>query len=203
VFLQQNFQITKLTVVFVLVLGMMFLVPVITGKALGETLAQVFRTNVDFTGKTYYLDAGVFVNSPPSDAFNNDKVYWSTTGTGFYGDEKGYVQYHVQDKNKNDLGTVTFEFSNPAKGTNTCSVRGSPGIATKCSITQGVHATLNYCVWYNSAGPTNCPVATSHSVLEKKPISSVQTPSSGKIGLLHNQSPISQSGSGSHNLQSK
>jgi hypothetical protein len=194
VFVQHKRQTAEITVAFVIIVGMMFLVPAITGRALGETLAQVFRTNVDFTGKTYYLDAGSFVNSPPPDAFNDNKVYWSTMGGLIWGDEKGYVQYHVLTKDKKDLGTVTFQFSNPAKGANTCSVHASSGdVATKCSISQGGYSTVNYCVWYNSPGPTNCPVATSHFV-EKKPISYVHTPSSGKTVLPHHQSHLSQSG---------
>ena len=42
VFLQQNFQIAKLTVVFILVLGMMVLVPGITGKHWEKPLHKFF-----------------------------------------------------------------------------------------------------------------------------------------------------------------
>ena len=148
-------QTTELTVTFVLV-GMIFLVPAITQSALGATGFNVYRTNVDLTKLSYYLDAGVFNEPPPKEVFGNVDVWFNTQGSGFYGDEKGYVQYHVLDKDKKDLGTVTIEFSNPAKGANTCSAKSSQGIGTKCTISQAVSATVNWCVWYNSPESTKC-----------------------------------------------
>ena len=102
-------QTTELTVTFVFV-GMIFLVPAITQSALGATGFNVYRTNVDLTKLSYYLDAGVFNEPPPKEVFGNVDVWFNTQGSGFYGDEKGYVQYHVLNKDKKDLGQLQLNF---------------------------------------------------------------------------------------------
>jgi hypothetical protein len=147
---------------------------------------------------------------PPQDGLKDNKVEWATTGVGqppwyIYGDEKGYVQYNAQTKDGRPIGTVTFHFSNPTKGTNTCNVVATSSnpalgeIASKCRISQSsitwvpayIPIPLSsadaafYCIWYNSPGPTNCPIPPSHTVLEKKPTSYVHTTPSGKMVLPH------------------
>jgi hypothetical protein len=176
--------------------------PSVTGPAFmlklcpADIHATISRTNTDFTNMSYHLDDGTFGDKgyPPKNAFNKDPVDWYTRGE-HYGPVKGYVQYDVQTKDKKPLGTVRFYFSNPTPACSIVATSSDPKlgeIAHACGITQGAStsgAYVDYCVWYNSPGPTNCKATgISHTVLEKKPNPYVHTPSSGKTVLPHHQS---------------
>lgn len=130
-------QTAVLSVVFVLV-GMMFLVPAITEKALARTEAVAYPPAFSsFFNVRTHLDAGKFIQEPPEKSFIPG---WVTAGTGLFGgDEKGYVQYDVKD-----WGTATFYFYNPNSGSNTCNVVADPKLQAKCSITQGNFAQATY-----------------------------------------------------------
>ncbi len=202
-------QTTELTVVFVLV-GMMFLVPAITEKALAITYAftdldgpHFYDTDIPFTNLRWHLDAGKFdevPHFPTSGPPVQGGLTWTTEGTGIFGgDEKGYVQVdvsrpHLWASQPKVLGTVTFHFSNPLSGTNTCSVdTPSPEIAVGCIIpTHGSQVELHYCVLWTPPTlppPKSCtPPTQGHTIFEKKPNSYVHTSPSGKMILPHYQS---------------
>jgi len=132
-------QTTELSLVFVLG-GMMFLVPVITEKALALTDAAAYAPAfTDFSNLRTHLDDGKFVFGP---TLSGDRkiIFWTTTGTGIFGgDETGYVQADVTG-----YGIVTFYFSNPASGRNTCSIVAPITLQTECTITQGISAYAKY-----------------------------------------------------------
>jgi len=119
---------------------------------------------------------------------------WTTVGSGIIGgDEKGYVQYdvlspiHGREELPSVLGTVTFRWSNPLSGTNTCSIDKPPqDIAVGCTIPpHGSEVYVDYCVDYNPTSST-CKAEPYNpgKVLEKKPL---HTYPSGKMVLPHHQ----------------
>ena len=147
-------QITVFTMGFVLV-GMMFLIPAITEKALGYTEATV----IDYPKYRIYdnpqaccyshLSDGQFsvkwhnyyCNPTCSPTVRDGYLIWATMEAGTLGgSEKGYIQASI--KSGSDTGIVTFVFSNPASGTNTCDIAIVDGPLKKilephCSIDQG------------------------------------------------------------------
>ncbi len=181
-FVQYQRQTTKLTIAFVLIVGMMFLVPVITGKALALTISRVFRTNVYLFNGSYKLDAGMFLYGyvrnpvPPPEAYHNDTlVGWWTAGSNFPlipGAKKGSVKYDVYtaEYNTHHLGTVYFYFSNPANGQNTCSVVTEPPpylaeteIKAKCYIQQTSTVIIPTPLWLIPV-PIQVPIEASFCV---------------------------------------
>ena len=128
---------TKLSVLFVLV-WMIFLVPVLTEKALGITEASAVSGVGNFYFFSSHLDDGKFTYGPEKGP--SSIVSWTTTGTGIFGgDEKGYVKYELPG-----YGIATFYFSNPFSGSNSCGIEAPLVLAAKCSITPGVHAYAHY-----------------------------------------------------------
>jgi hypothetical protein len=132
-------QTTELSLFFVLV-WMMFLVPVITEKALALTDAVAYAPAfTEFSNVRGHMDDGKFVSGP---TLSGDRkiIFWTTAGTGFFGgDEKGYVQADVTG-----YGIVKFDFFNPASGRNTCSVVAPITLQAECTITQGISAYAKY-----------------------------------------------------------
>ena len=117
---------------FVLV-GMMFLVPAITEKAMGETHAQApdygHYQNYDDPKAccSSHLDAGQFGSSEGScypsctPSVYYSYIQWTTKSTGIFGgSETGYVKASI--KQGSGTGIVTFTFSNPISGQNTCGI---------------------------------------------------------------------------------
>lgn len=137
-------QTTVLSVIFVLV-GMMFLFPAISEKALARTSATAYSLSCCiYSNLRAHLDAGKFVFGPtgaPPGPGAGVILSWITAGTGFIGgDEKGFVEADVHDH-----GTVRFYFNNPDSGANTCqTVASDLNLVAKCSITQGADATAKY-----------------------------------------------------------
>jgi len=92
------------------------------------------------------LDAGSFVAGPrppgwPFEPITNELI-WTTIGSGLYGNEKGYVAADVGPSHI----PVSFHFSNPARGSNTCSGERAGPVIVTCTITQGVHANARFTV---------------------------------------------------------
>jgi hypothetical protein len=137
-------QTTVLSVVFVLV-GMMFLVPAITEKALAAIDAFVVVDKillcphlVCFTNIKGHMFEGRFVKAPTG----RTGINWITAGRGLFGGtERGYVTADTAGQR----GPVTLHFFNPAKGTNTCSVE--PSDRGKCTIGQGAIVEARYVVF--------------------------------------------------------
>jgi hypothetical protein len=136
-------QTAVLSAMFVLV-GMMFLVSAITEKAQATIDATASTSSCCFSNVKAHLYAGSFLlgPGPPGNPFGpiKNELRWITKGSGFYGDEKGYV---AADAGPSHV-SVTFHFFYPAKGRNTCGVE--PHYLGRCTITQGVHALARFTV---------------------------------------------------------
>jgi len=124
-------QTTVLSAIFVLV-GMMFLVPVITGKALATVHATASCGNCKLIWSGQDLYKGKWVSEPTKEG---TVVTWSTEGNPQPGDEKGVVTYKIgRDR-------VNLLFDNPLIGTNKCSV--TAGFGT-CTAGSGYNAAFTY-----------------------------------------------------------
>jgi hypothetical protein len=133
---------TELSLVFVLV-GMMFLVPVMTENALGYigASARISYLHVFPTTVRGHMDVGYFASGPTfiRGSYPTDSIIWETRGHGLFGgNEKGYVQADTP------TGLLTFDFSNPLTGLNTCSVVAPIFTTHTCTITQGHIARATY-----------------------------------------------------------
>jgi len=149
-----------LSAIFVLV-GMMFLVPAITGKALGAIHATASgqcgpegQTHpCEFTLVSKHLDecsenkqvrCGVWSTYPSE---SGTVVTWSTQGFFSKGNifaaksglEKGSVTYKVGDGGRERTAVLSFE--NPVIGYNKCSVSGIGG---SCTAGKGMNAKFTY-----------------------------------------------------------
>jgi hypothetical protein len=91
--LKTDYKKQTISVMFLLV-ATMFIVPVITEKALAITSGNAY---LDIEGKFYnvrgHLTAGVFLRpfGYPRILPGGDIITWATGGTGIYGNEGGYV----------------------------------------------------------------------------------------------------------------
>jgi hypothetical protein len=146
-------QTAVLSAIFVLV-GMTFLVPAITGKALGVIHATVSgqcgpegQTHpCEFTLLSKHLDVCGHVSRATKNVIRTTCGNWTSepsksgtlvtwsTGGGF-GDEKGSVTYKVGDE------TAVLSFDNPLIGFNKCSVSGIGG---SCTAGKGYNADFTY-----------------------------------------------------------
>jgi hypothetical protein len=141
-------QTTVLSVIFVLV-GMMILVPAITGKAEAVINATVRlhgeAAKLTWTLLEAHMNLGVFTRQPTQ---KGDQIGWNTRGTDASGhDENGFVKYGT------GAGDITFRFNNPFIGTNTCKMTvENPTLRVDCSITQGNFASLTYNVYHVNGG---------------------------------------------------
>jgi uncharacterized membrane protein YgcG len=141
-------QTTVLSVIFVLV-GMIFLVPAITGKAEAIIRATVLlhgqAAKLTWTLLAAEMIHGAFTERPTQ---KGDQIAWTTHGfiiPPFGGDELGFVKYSTA------AGDVTFLFSNPFTGKNTCKITvENPALHGDCKITQGPTASAFYNVFSNS-----------------------------------------------------
>jgi hypothetical protein len=138
-------QTAVLSAIFVLV-GMMFLVPAITEKA----LAAIHATAKVVCGTTWHgaceltlegktLNEGSRWTSEPTQS--GTVVTWSTAGKPPFGDEKGSVTYNVASKIG---GTAVLTFDNPVLGTNECSDKGN--VYVFCKAGSGQSAEFTYTV---------------------------------------------------------
>jgi hypothetical protein len=144
--------------------GMMFLVPAITGGALGKTTATVKATisgyptlglSADLVEKR--LIEGKWVVEPRC---VNIECTWTTEGSPLGGPEEGYVIYTFTSPPPIHTevplnAKVIFKWHNPRFGTNTCDVVPLSPIThigkfqvNRCHITQGNFATAEYNLYY-------------------------------------------------------
>jgi hypothetical protein len=141
-----NKQTIVLSVMFLLV-ATMFIVPVITEKALASINAGAISFIGPWSNASWDLSAGRFVLPPIAQVVEHQRytLIWVTTGSGLFGggDERGYVAAYT------DHFKFYFDFFNPRKGPNTCEVSpdGYGPIHATCTITQGVHARATYQVF--------------------------------------------------------
>jgi len=131
----------RLVLISVVVVGMIVvLVPGLIEEAEARTKAIVYNYSTFgpfFSNVKGFLDAGKWVETPN---IFGPGLSWITKGSGFFGgDEKGRVLA--------DLGPgrhVTFHWSNPSSGDNTCSVQWTGRVSASCQITQGPIAEVIY-----------------------------------------------------------
>jgi hypothetical protein len=143
---------------FVLVIGMMFLVPAITQKALAGIRAVAegtCRANTDralpcefsFVNKSLNKAAS-WISEPTK---SGTRVTWVTHGEGFF-DEFGYVTYSLVDPGWKDLpkNEVKLYFINPAIGRNSCDVKVLSGLVSgSCHAGSGMNAAFTYTLRVN------------------------------------------------------
>lgn len=134
-----------LSVMFILV-GIVFLVPAMTEKALAAIDAFVVVDKillcghhlVCFTNIKGHMFQGRFLKAPTG----RTGINWITEGSGLFGGtERGYVTADTAG----ERGPVTLHFFNPAKGTNTCSVE--PTGRGSCTIGKGAIVEARYVVF--------------------------------------------------------
>ena len=133
-------QTTVLATIFALV-GMMFLVPAITEKALATVHATAsgvcgppgHTVACQFIWSAEHLDKGKWVSEPTKEG---TFVTWSTVGNPQPGDEKGSVTYKIGED------TAILSFDNPMVGSNKCNVGGS--IGGTCTAGKGYNAAFTY-----------------------------------------------------------
>jgi len=133
--------------VALIVVGMMFLVPTIPGKALASINAVARGTcgtepcSFTLIGKSLFQ--GQWVSQPtPSGTL----IQWSTKGNPVPGNEAGSVTYDVKG-----LGQVIMFFQNPLIGSNSCSIVTQPNTSGQtCKAGSGSNADFTYTLKGNS-----------------------------------------------------
>ncbi len=141
-------QTAVLSVMFVLV-GMIFLVPAITGKAEARINATALlhgqAAKLTWTLLEAKMFLGAFTRQPTQ---KGDQIGWSTRGLSEQGyDENGFVKYGT------GAGDVKFDFNDPFIGKNTCKITvENPALRGDCSITQGNTASAFYNVYPVNGG---------------------------------------------------
>jgi hemolysin type calcium-binding protein len=139
---------TKLAVLFVLVGAMMiFLVPMMIEQVHARTsaIATTCIKCPTFTNVKWQLDVGKWIIEP-NVIGTGHSINWVTVGGGhFGGNERGTVEADVGPN-----GHVTFFWSNPSSGANTCDVRTTGEVDALCSITQNTYAEARYLVTTSS-----------------------------------------------------
>jgi|SRR5215467_3822318 len=140
-------QAAVLSVIFVLV-GMVFLIPAITGKAVATVRGSATATcgpekvECPLVWQADHLVSGWWVNKPSISGLD---VTWRT-GSNAALNEEGSVTYKIgQD---NGERTAILNFDNPAVGFNKCSIGGSilsAGTASNdCKAGKGMDAQFTY-----------------------------------------------------------
>ena len=144
-------QTAVLSAVFVLV-GMVFLVPAITEKALAVIKASATGTcgpegnthPCEFAIYNQHLYSGKWAMVP---RVEGTSVSWETSGNPQPGDEKGWVSVNV-GANPKVATSVRLDFDNPAEGKNTCDL--APRDAGTCNAGIGYTATFTYTLRLNN-----------------------------------------------------
>jgi hypothetical protein len=143
-------QTTVLPTIFILV-GIMFLVPATTEKALAGIHATASGTRGPsgdtkpcvFTWVSQKLDKGQWITEPTK---SGTLVTWATKGeTVVGGSEIGNVVYKVGADHI--AGEARLNFENPMFGSNKCSVEivsGAPNILGNCHAGSGMQASFTY-----------------------------------------------------------
>jgi hypothetical protein len=147
---------TALSAMFVLV-GMMFLVPAITQKALASIHAVAEATcggrphpcEFSFVNKALGgSSTSKWISEPTK---SGTRVTWATTAGGF-GDERGYVTYSIVDPAQPGYPVkrqANLVFDNPQFGRNSCDVKilsGGSGnsFSGSCHAGSGMNAAFTY-----------------------------------------------------------
>jgi hypothetical protein len=146
-------QTTVLAATSFVLVGMMFLVPGITEKALGAvhatakvvcgtTTGSLYQNRCQLTLEGKTLDEGRWISEPTQYGTAHSPVTWSTAGKPPFGDEKGSVTYIVSGPLEQRTAVLTFY--NPVLGINKCDVKGSA--YGYCTAGKGQSAEFTYTV---------------------------------------------------------
>lgn len=125
------------------------------------------------SGTTYTLTLGKWVSEPVTHA---KEINWATRGSTFAGAEAGTVTTYVgQDKGmtKELIGQVSFSFSNPIQGDNTCTTRVISGpLKVNCTMGQGPIAVAKYTISLNSpqSQSSHCDILSNLGGLDQSEI---------------------------------
>ena len=144
-------QIAVLSAMLVLV-GMMFLVPAITEKALAVIHATAKGVcgpegqtrPCEFILGPYHLETGNWISQP---THGGRFVTWSTEGAGLVADEKGSVTYALYPEGSHTrIGIAVLSFENPLVGSNKCGITYEKGENTggDCTAGKGMSAEFTY-----------------------------------------------------------
>ena len=139
-------QATVLTGALILV-GMMFLIPAITDKALGAIDNFVWDySKFKVQCCTYHLQEGQFTTNPTVQ--NEGNIFWSTQGKPVGGLEAGYITATIKFEDK--TASANFGWSNPTLGDNNCVVNIDPPLKgilkLSCYIGGGALTEAFYCI---------------------------------------------------------
>jgi hypothetical protein len=137
---------TAVVAIFALV-GMMFVVPAITGKAMALPSKVVARadgrcgtTPCDLRLITYVLISGFWVITPTQDG---TLVGWNAQAIHGVGNVAGVVTYGIIHDGER-VGTATFTFLNPLVGPNHCTIVTIPSVPGACDKGSGHDAKFFY-----------------------------------------------------------
>jgi hypothetical protein len=143
-------QTTVLSIIFVLV-GMVFIVPAMTEKALAIVHGEARTQFGVFYGLKWGIAPPARFTVLPTVIDGHRGIIWETTGfsNGISGSEHGRVVADVGPPSTHFQYRVNFDFSNPHFGRNTCSVPHPilpPDVKVSCDISQGNRAFATYLV---------------------------------------------------------
>ena len=147
---------TKFALLFALVGAMMVVVPMLTEQAYARTEGRANTLSTfdpPFTNVIGKLDAGKWLIHPRVIA-GGLAIEWATAGSGLFGgDEKGSILANVGPSRH-----VTFSWTNPDKGPNTCKTQWNGNLgAAPCQITQDswAHVTFKVTTFFPCPPPPN------------------------------------------------
>ena len=167
-------QLAVFSVVFVLMV-MVFVIPALSQEANAVIIGQAFAPpGTFFTQVTWNMASGKFTQLP-TEILNGAAVLWRTDSTGFFGGlEQGTVFAKVARLNGQDVGPVSFSFSNPISGKNTCSGAPNQGpLKVTCHIpSSGSTVTATYEVSFRDQNDNNsyCDMLTKFGGLDQSKI---------------------------------
>lgn len=141
---------TKLSILFVLVGAMMIVIPMpieqVNAKTSAIAVIDSFTHHAVYTNVKGRLDAGRWIQTPTVHG-GGSSINWITAGPlPFGGNEKGQVDADVVFASAPDqpIDHVTFFWTNPRSGPNTCNVKVTGDISLVCHISQGDSANAIY-----------------------------------------------------------
>ena len=164
---------TQLTVLSIAFVGMMMilLIPSLTGEAEAKIDAQAFAPpGTTFTDIYGRMRDGHF-DVQPRPLLGGTVALWGTDSDGIFGGlEQGTVFANFRQPSGEIVGPVSFSFTNPVTGKNTCSGAPNRGpLMVTCYIpSSGSSVTATYIVSFrNQDSSTQCDILTSFGGLDQ------------------------------------
>ncbi len=141
---------TRLAMLILVGIMMIFLVPMIAEKAEALTKAKAIpHPNVKFSNLKYQLDQGKWVIKPHFSGIF-DVIYWTTKGSGFFGGtERGSVEVDLKYRTSDQVH-AKLSWYNPDRGANSCGIEFTGRDAwiyesrSRCTIDRGAIANAEF-----------------------------------------------------------